>query len=43
MDRATIRRLENGQIDNPTIAAMTRYARASGKKGLVNLGEAEGE
>ena len=34
MDRAMISRLENGQIDNPTIANMTRYARAMGKKVL---------
>lgn len=39
-DRATISRLENGQIDNPTIATMTRYARALGKKVLVSLVEA---
>lgn len=39
-DRATIRRLENGQIDNPTIATMTRYAKALGKKVLVSLVEA---
>ena len=37
MDRAMISRLENGQIDNPTISTMSRYARALGKKVLVNL------
>ena len=35
-----IRRLENGQIDNPTIATMTRYAKALGKKVHVSLVEA---
>jgi ribosome-binding protein aMBF1 (putative translation factor) len=40
MDRAMISRLENGQIDNPTIATMTRYAKALGKKVLVSLVEA---
>lgn len=43
MDRAVISRLENGQIDNPTIATMTRYARALGKKVVVSLVEATGE
>jgi len=32
-----ISRLENGQIDNPTVAAMTPYAKALGKKVLVSL------
>ena len=40
MGRAMISRLENGQIDNPTIATMTRYAKALGKKVLVSLVEA---
>jgi len=35
-----ISRLENGQIDNPTIATMTRYAKALGKKGFVSLVDA---
>ncbi len=36
-----ISRLENGQIDSPTtIATMTRYAKALGKKVLVSLVEA---
>ena len=39
MDRAMISRLENGQIDNPTISTMTRYAKALGK-GAVSLVEA---
>lgn len=40
MDRAMISRLENGQIDNPTVATMTRYARALGKHVLVSLVDA---
>jgi ribosome-binding protein aMBF1 (putative translation factor) len=43
MDRAMISRLENGQIDNPTIATMSRYAKALGKKVVVSLAEAEEE
>jgi ribosome-binding protein aMBF1 (putative translation factor) len=37
MDRAMISRLENGQVDNPTVATMTRYAKALGKRVLVSL------
>jgi predicted transcriptional regulator len=37
MDRAMISRLENGQIHNPTIATMTRYAKALGKRVVVSL------
>ena len=40
-DRAMISRLETGQVDNPTVATMTRYARALGKKLVVTLVEAE--
>jgi ribosome-binding protein aMBF1 (putative translation factor) len=40
MDRAMISRLENGPIDNPTIATMTRYAKALGKKVVVSLVDA---
>ena len=40
-DRAMISRLETGQVDNPTVATMTRYARALGKKVVVTLVEAE--
>ena len=40
MDRAMISRLENGQIDNPTIATMARYAKALGKKVVVSLVDA---
>jgi transcriptional regulator with XRE-family HTH domain len=39
IDRATISRLENGRIDNPTIATTTRYAKAMGKKIHVSLVE----
>ena len=37
MDRAMISRLENGQIDNPTVATLSRYAKALGKRVLVSL------
>jgi ribosome-binding protein aMBF1 (putative translation factor) len=37
MDRAMISRLENGLIDNPTIATLTRYASAMGKRVVVKL------
>ena len=43
MDRAMISRLENGQIDNPTLATVGRYAKALGKRvvvNFVNVGEA---
>jgi ribosome-binding protein aMBF1 (putative translation factor) len=40
MDRAMISRLENGQIDNPTIATVTRYAKALGKRVVVSLVDA---
>jgi len=43
IDRAIISRLENLHIDNPTIATMTRYAKALGKKVIVTLVEAEEE
>lgn len=43
MDRAMISRLENGQIDNPTIATMSRYAKALGKRVIVSLVDATGE
>src|SRR5712671_5133990 len=41
MDRAMISRLENGQVDNPTIATMSRYAKALGKRVVVSLVDAE--
>ena len=41
MDRAMISRLENGQIDNPTIATVSRYARALGKRVVVRLVDAQ--
>jgi DNA-binding XRE family transcriptional regulator len=37
MDRAMISRLENGQVDNPTITTMSRYAQALGKRVVVGL------
>ncbi len=40
IDRATINRLENGQLENPTIATMSRYAEALGKRVLVSLVDA---
>ena len=41
MDRAMISRLENGQIDNPTIATLARYAKALGKRVVVSLVDAQ--
>jgi ribosome-binding protein aMBF1 (putative translation factor) len=41
MDRAMISRLENGQIDNPTIATVSRYAKALGKRAIVSLVDAK--
>ena len=40
MDRAAISRLENGQMNNPTIATMNRYAEALGKRVVVGLVDA---
>jgi len=40
MDRAMISRLENGQVDNPTVATVTRYAKALGKRIVVSLVDA---
>ncbi len=37
MDRGMISRLENGQLDNPTLATMNRYALALGKRVVVQL------
>lgn len=37
MDRAMISRLENGQINNPTLATVGRYAKALGKRVVVNF------
>src|SRR5437016_1107789 len=37
MDRAMISRLESGQVDNPTIATVSRYAKALGKRVVVSL------
>jgi ribosome-binding protein aMBF1 (putative translation factor) len=41
MDRAMINSLENGQVDNPTIANMSRYAKALGKRVVVSLVDAQ--
>src|SRR6266567_8620529 len=41
MDRAMISRLENGQLDNPTIATVSRYAKALGKRVVVSLVDAK--
>ena len=38
---AMISRLENGLIDNPTLATVTRYAKALGKRIVVSLVDAE--
>ena len=40
MDGAMISRLENGQVDNPTITTMARYAKALGKRVVVSLVDA---
>jgi ribosome-binding protein aMBF1 (putative translation factor) len=34
LDRAVVRRLENGKQDNPTVATLMRYAAALGKRFL---------
>jgi len=41
LDQALISYLENGQVDNLTIAAMTGYAKALGKRVLVKLADAK--
>jgi hypothetical protein len=41
LDQAVIIRLENGQIDNPTLAMLTRYAKGLGKRIVVSLVDAE--
>jgi ribosome-binding protein aMBF1 (putative translation factor) len=41
MDCTMISRLENGQIDNPTIATVSRYAKALGKRVVVSLADAK--
>jgi ribosome-binding protein aMBF1 (putative translation factor) len=40
MDEATISRLENGNLD-PAVATITQYAKALGKRLVVNLVDAE--
>ena len=37
MDRAMISRLESGRLDNPTLATVSRYAKALGKRVVVNF------
>jgi len=41
LDSATIARLESGQLDNPTVGTVTRYAKALGKRVVVSLLDAE--
>jgi DNA-binding XRE family transcriptional regulator len=40
IDRATISKLENGHLANPTLATLTRYAAALGKQVRLELVEA---
>jgi transcriptional regulator with XRE-family HTH domain len=40
MDRAMISRLETGQLDNPTLGTINRYARALGKRVVVSFRDA---
>ena len=40
MDEDMVNRLENGHVDNPTVATMTRYAKALGKRVVVSLVDA---
>src|SRR5205085_1623720 len=37
MDRSAIAKLENGQRANPTIATLSRYARALGKRLVLSV------
>ena len=39
IDRAAISRLENGQMANPTIGTVSRYAKALGKRVVVGLAD----
>jgi len=41
MDEAMISRLENTNVDNPTVATMTWYAKALGKRVVVSPVDAE--
>lgn len=41
LDSATIARLESGQLDNPTVGTVTRYAKALGKRVVVSLLDVE--
>jgi DNA-binding XRE family transcriptional regulator len=40
MDRAAISRLETGQMENPTVATVNRYAQALGKHVVITLVDA---
>ncbi|HUY87378.1 MAG TPA: helix-turn-helix transcriptional regulator [Pirellulales bacterium] len=41
IDQAALSRLENGIYDNPTIATLSRYARALGKDLVFKLADAD--
>lgn len=41
IDRATLSKLETGQLPNPTIATLTRYARALSKEIHIVLADAD--
>lgn len=43
MDRAMMRRLENGQLGDPTVATVGRYAQGLGKRIVVTLVAAAAE
>lgn len=37
MDRSALSKLESGQLDNPTVETLVRYAEAVGKRVVVSL------
>jgi DNA-binding XRE family transcriptional regulator len=39
IDKASLSRLENGWYPNPTVQTLTRYARAIGKRLILDLGD----
>ena len=39
IDKASLSRLENGWYPNPTVHTLTRYARAIGKRLVLDLGD----
>lgn len=43
MDRATLSKLESGKLPNPTVATLTRYARAIGKTIEIRLRDREAD